>query len=98
MNHTLVKSHRSSSDCGYYCPDVEVWQYQLKDPKTKKIITKNKPIATQKIYWRAPDEARIIAISLFDGKEFYYHALLQYLESFKSIKRVNNITNRNLGL
>lgn len=89
--HSLVESHRFQSDCGYFCPDVDVWRYQYLDNNSKKIIASDQPISTLKKFWKAPDEARIIAISLF-GKEFYYHALLQYIESFKNIKTVNNIT------
>lgn len=80
-----------TSDCGYHCPDMDIWRYQYKDPRTKKIITSDKPIAIKKEFWKAPSEARIIAISLFDSKELYYNALLQYLDSFSAIKKLNNI-------
>jgi hypothetical protein len=96
-NHSLLKSPRYSSDCGYGCPDVDVWQFQYRDPATNEVITSPKPISIVKKYWKHPDEARVIAISLFDGKEFYYNALLQYLESFKNIKRMNNITDKVWG-
>ncbi|HXW53894.1 MAG TPA: hypothetical protein VEL47_07305, partial [Myxococcota bacterium] len=95
--HSLVESPRFGSDCGYYCPDVDVWQYQYKDPKTKQIITSERPISIGREFWKSPNEARIIAISLFDGKEFYYKALLQYLESFANIKKLNNITDETWG-
>lgn len=91
-NHSLVASHRWSSDCEPFCPDVDVWHYQFRDPQTRSLIESATPISIKKQYWRNPDEARIIAITMFDGKEFYYQALLQYLESFSSIKRANNIT------
>lgn len=96
-NHSLVKSHRLHSDCEYNCPDVDIWQYQYKDPVTKKIITSNKPIAIKEKYWKSPDEARIIGIAMFDGKELYYNALLQYLESFKNIKDLNKIKDKVWG-
>lgn len=95
-DHSLLKSYRLSSDCGYSCPDVDIWQYQYKDPRTNKIITSKKPIAIKKEFWKVPNEARIIAISLF-GKEFYYNALLQYLKSFANIKNINNITDKVWG-
>jgi len=90
--HSLIESPRYNSDCGYYCPDVDIWQYQYKDKETGEILTSDMPISIQKRFWKSPDEARIIAISLFGGKDFYYKALLQYIESFKSIKELNNIT------
>lgn len=96
-NHSLLKSPRYNSDCGYTCPDVDIWQYQFLDPTTNETLTSSKPISILKKYWRHPDEARVIAISLFDGKEFYYNALLQYLESFKTIKRLNSITDEIWG-
>src|SRR5690349_2973984 len=96
-NHSLLKSHRYNSDCGYACPDVDIWQYQYLDPTTHETITSQKSVAILEKYWKHPDEARIIAISMFDGKEFYYNALLQYLESFKNIKRLNNITDKIWG-
>lgn len=96
-NHSAVKSYRLKSDCAFHCPDVDIWQYQYEDPKTHDVITSEKPISTQKKYWKSPEEARIIAISLFDGKPFYYNALLQYLESFKNIKNLNNIKDTKWG-
>ena len=90
-NHSLVQSPRFSSDCDYSCPDVDVWQYQYKDTSNGKIISSDKPISTQKKNWKSPDEARIIAVSLFGEKEFYYNALVQYVESFSNIKNINNI-------
>jgi hypothetical protein len=95
-NHSLVKNYRQSSDCEFSCPDVVIWEYKYKDPKTGEIITSSKPIATQKQFWKSPDEARIIAVSLF-GKKFYYDALLQYIESFNNIKKINNITDKVWG-
>ncbi len=88
-NHSLVKSHRFSSDCGASCPEIDIWQYhyQVGD----KVLKSNKPLSLDEKYWKSPDEARIIGISLF-GNEFYYQALLQYLESFKRIKVANKIT------
>jgi hypothetical protein len=95
-NHSLVKSYRQSSDCGYHCPDVDIWEYKYKDPKTGKIITSKKPIASQKRFWKSPHEARIIAISLY-GKAFYFDALLMYLESIKNINEINKIHDKIWG-
>lgn len=96
-NHSVVKSYRQSSDCGYSCPDVDIWEYKYKDPKTGKIITSDKPIASQKRFWKSPHEARIIAISLY-GKAFYFDALLMYLESIKNINEMNKIHDKIWGL
>jgi hypothetical protein len=95
FNHSLVKSHRHKSDCGKICPDVDIWQYKYM--YDGELIISDKPIATEEKYWKSPNEARILAISLFDGKEFYYEALLQYLESFKRIKTFNNIHDKVWG-
>lgn len=96
-NHSLVKSHRTKSDCEYSCPDIDIWKYQYYDKSAQKIITNNQPISIDKKYWKSPYEARIIAISLFDGKDFYYKALLQYIESFSTIKKLNNISHKIWG-
>lgn len=96
-NHSVVKSYRLSSDCVYRCPDVDIWQYQYKDPHTAKIIIGKKSLAIKKQYWKSEDEARIIAISMFDGNDFYYKSLLQYIESFKNIKKLNNIKDDKWG-
>ena len=95
-DHSVIKSYRQASDCKYSCPAVDIWQYKYKDPYTHKIITSSHPIATQKKYWKSPHEARIIALSLF-GKKFYYYALLQYLDSFKNLKKINNIKDKTWG-
>lgn len=71
---------------------MDIWQYQYQDPRNNKLITSSKPIAIKKEFWKSPNEARVIAISLFDGKEFYYQALLQYLDSFAAIKKLNGIS------
>lgn len=77
---------------------MDIWRYQFKDPATGEMVTSTKPIAIKKKYWKAPDEARIIAISLFDdGKGFYSKALLQYLDSFASIKKLNGIEDQVWG-
>lgn len=89
FNHSLIKSHRYSSDCGATCPAVDVWQYLYKPHN--KVLQGTTPFSLEEQYWKSPHEARVIAISLF-GKEFYYTALLQYLESFKKIKEANNIS------
>lgn len=94
-NHSLIKSHRFQSDCAPFCPEVDVWQYQYK--VDGKIITSKNPISTLEKFWKVPDEARIIALTHFDSKEFYYNALLQYLESFKRIKQANNISDKLWG-
>jgi hypothetical protein len=72
------------------CPDIDVWQYQYL--RNGKLHISDKPISSQRQFWKNSYEARVIAISLFGGKEFYFNALLQYLESFKFIKRANGIS------
>ncbi len=89
--HSLIRTSRLSSDCGKNCPDIDVWQYKYKN------ITSDKPISTQKKYWKSPNEARVIAISLFGTNEFYYNALLQYIDSFAYIKNINNIKDKIWG-
>lgn len=90
-DHSLVRSSRLNSDCGKNCPDIDVWQYKYKN------ITSDKPISTQRKYWKSPSEARVIAISLFGTNEFYYNALLQYIDSFTYIKNINNIKDKIWG-
>lgn len=89
-DHSLIRSHRFRSDCGMTCPDIDVWQYQyLRDGE---LHISDKPISSRRQFWKNYSEARVIAISLFGGKEFYFNALLQYLESFKFIKQANGIS------
>jgi hypothetical protein len=90
FDHSLIYSHRFSSDCLPNCPQVDVWQYQYL--VNNKIITSKEPIASKKQYWKNPHEARIIAISLFGDKDIYFNGLLQFLDSFSHIKEANNIS------
>ena len=90
-NHSILRSFRVKSDCQPNCPQINIWQYQYKDPKTQKIITSTKPIASQKDYWKVPFEARIIAISLFGDNPKYVDGLANFILSNQSLKIFNNI-------
>lgn len=85
-DHTLYDSTRASGDCQPFCPQVEIWQYQYLGHVS------TVPISTQKAFWRSPQEARVIAFSLFGKNPIYYKGLLDFLKSFQTLKRVNNIT------
>ncbi len=89
--HTLYKTDRAQGDCQPKCPLVDVWKYEYK-PSGKPLLRNTKPIATRKAHWKVADEARIIAISHFDGNTFYFDGLLNLIDSFTRLKKVNGIT------
>lgn len=93
--HSLIKSYRIHADCENGCPDIDVWQYQYKDKQ--KLLISDKPIATQKKYWKISSEARIISMSLFGSNDSYYQALLQYIESISYFKKANKINDAQWG-
>ncbi|MEI6806287.1 MAG: hypothetical protein WCK49_07265 [Myxococcaceae bacterium] len=84
--HTLYDETRAAGDCQPFCPQVNIWQYQYLGHVS------TKPISTQKAFWKSPDEARVIAFSLFGKNPIYYKGILDFLKSFQTLKRVNNIT------
>ncbi len=84
--HTLYDDTRAGGDCQPLCPQVEIWQYQYLGHVSPA------PISTQKAFWKNPSEARVIAFSLFGKNPIYYKGLLDFLKSFQTLKRVNNIT------
>ena len=89
-DNSVVKTHRPSSDCQPFCPQVDIWQYQFKTPDGK-IITDDKPISSRKAYWKNKHEARIIALSLFGQKPIYLDGLIEFLDSMSYIKKMNHI-------
>ncbi len=84
-NHTLYYDQRAGGDCQPNCPQVDIWQYEYKGRISPE------PISTQKAYWKHPSEARIIAFSLFGKNPIYYKGLLEFLKSFETLKRVNQL-------
>lgn len=91
-NHTLYDDTRSGGDCQPNCPRVDIWRYQYLGH-----VSPN-PISTQKQFWKNPYEARIIAFSLFGKNPMYYLGLLDFLKSFQTLKRVNNVADPVWGL
>ncbi|MES2504628.1 MAG: hypothetical protein V4534_07110 [Myxococcota bacterium] len=91
-DHTLYYDDRSGGDCQPYCPQVDIWQYQYLEH------TSPLPISTQQAFWKSPQEARVIAFSLFGQNPIYYQGLLDFLKSFKTLKRVNHIQDEIWGL
>lgn len=89
--HTLNGFPRTGSDCIAGCPKVDIWQYQFR-PNLKQTLTSTKPISSQKEYWKATNEARIVSISLFGSNPMYVEGLLDYIKSFKHLKEANHIT------
>lgn len=94
-DHSLIKSYRIHSDCENGCPDVDVWQYRYK--YKQKLLISDKPIATQKKYWKVSNEARIISMSLFGSDDSYYQGLLNYIESISYLKKANKIIDQVWG-
>lgn len=90
--HTLYYDRRAASDCQPFCPQNDIWQYQYFGH------TSALPISSQKAFWKSPKEARVIAFSLFGKNPIYYKGLLDFLKSFKTLKRVNNVTEPVWGL
>ena len=95
-NHSLLKMERNNSDCVPDCPAIDVWQYLFKDSNGK-IITDSKPISTRKEHWKIKDEARLISLTLYGKKPEYVDGLVDFLESFKYIKEVNQIKEETWG-
>ena len=91
-DHTLYDDTRGAGDCNPICPQVDVWQYQYLGHVSPV------PISTQKAFWKNPVEARVISFSLFGKNPIYYRGLLGFIESLKTLKRVNNITDPVWGL
>lgn len=84
-DHTLYYDTRAAGDCQPNCPAVDIWQYEYQGHLSPQ------PISTQKAFWKTPDEARVIAFSLFGKNPIYYKGLLEFLKSFEVLKRVNGI-------
>ncbi|MFK7827680.1 MAG: hypothetical protein AB8G05_26275 [Oligoflexales bacterium] len=95
LNHSIVKGFRSRSDCLPDCPGVDVWQYEYLDGEDR--IKSNAPIASLKKHWKHPDEARIIALSLFGTKQKYLDGILDFLASSQRLKSVNNFEPESKG-
>jgi hypothetical protein len=90
-NHTLNGFPRTHSDCAPTCPKVDIWQYQYR-PHGRDTFTSQRPISTLKEHWKVNSEARVIAISLFNGVKLYADSLLDYSTSFSHIKKVNKVS------
>ena len=95
-NHSILRSFRGKSDCQPNCPAVDIWQYQYRDPKTKKIITSAEAIASKREHWKVPFEARLVAVTLFGDEPKYVNGLEAFIESNKSLKKVNGIPEHEL--
>jgi hypothetical protein len=91
FNHSITKMERAHSDCFPNCPKVDVWQYQYRD-KDGITCTSKKPISTRKEHWKVPHEARIIALTLFGNNDVYLNGLLDFMESIKYMRTINNIS------
>ena len=90
-DHTLVKFYRSRSDCMPECPRIDIWRYEYK-PNNGPVLHDTKPIASRKEFWKAQNEARIMAVTLYGDQSIYYEGLSEYIDSFKYIKEMNGIS------
>lgn len=95
-DHTIVKMYRAHSDCQPDCPRVDVWKYAYRG-KGGKVIESREPIASKKEFWKVSDEARIMAVTLYGDKKFYYDGLLDYIDSFTYLKDINHIDSKLWG-
>ncbi len=96
FNHTILKFDRAHSDLFPNSPKVNVWQYQYRD-KSGEMLTSSQPISTLKQHWKIPTEARIIALTLFGNNERYLDGLLNFIESIKFLKEVNEVVDPQWG-
>jgi hypothetical protein len=95
-NHSIIRSFRGKSDCQPNCPTANIWQYQYKNAKTKKIVTSKHPIASKKEHWKVPFEARIVAVTLFGDNHKFLNGLELFIKSNKSLKKFNGIPEHEL--
>jgi hypothetical protein len=87
FNHSLLKEPRQNTDFA----KVYVWQYQYKDPISKELIIDNKPISSQKKYWKTEEESRIIAMTFYGSVKKYFDSIIDFIDSIKHIKKLNDI-------
>jgi len=92
FNHSLLKEPRKVDDLmlGKFS-QIDVWQYQFRDPKTYDVLTDKKPISTQKKHWKSQGEARIISMTFYGSLQKYIDGLTDFIDSIQHIKRKNNV-------
>ncbi len=94
--HSMLQNNRLRVNKSIKNPLVDVWRYQYK-PKDGDLISSKEPIATKKKFWKHPDEARIISLTLFGNNEIYLKGMLNFLKSIDYINEVNGFSDTNWG-
>jgi len=74
---------------GNPCPKIRVWKYLYLNPRTKKLIADDVPIATRKMFWKSRNEGRLISMGLFGNIPKYVNGPAKWLKSIKEFSIIN---------